>query len=144
MNTTDSCGRNSSIMRNLMTEAADWIVIAFLSILPLTVIAIFFYGLFCIIAPAPACSMEKLGRISRNPFIGDSTANPFSMYNNPFNPKSPYNRFGPYGNPFSPYSANNPFATETPTIYGHADEGSSEYSETNEDYSAYAAEGGYQ
>jgi hypothetical protein len=128
-----------------MRETFEWIIVTMLALIPVMIIAIFFYGLFCLISTGPACSMEKLATISRNPFIGDSTSNPFSMYNNPFNPKSPYNRFGPYGNPFSPYSANNPFATNTPTIYGHADEGSySEYSDPAEDYSSYAAEGGYQ
>lgn len=80
-------------------------------------------ALSTLLLATPAEGMEKLGRISPNPFLGDGTANPFSMYNNRFNPNSPYNRFGPYGNRFSPYSAYNPFATNTPEIYGHANDG---------------------
>ena len=142
---TGSNWRNFYVMRSFLREVSDWIAMIILAMLPVFAAAIFFYGLFCLFNPAPACAMEKLGTISRNPFIGDSTANPFSMYNNRFNPNSPYNRFGPYGNPFSPYSANNPYATNAPSIYGHADEGGApEYSDGGEDYSAYAAEGGYQ
>jgi hypothetical protein len=72
--------------------------------------------------PAKARSGEYLGRIGSNPFCSDCTANPFAPISNPFNPNSPRNPFGPYGNPFSPYSANNPFATNTPEVYGTADE----------------------
>jgi hypothetical protein len=69
-----------------------------------------------------ANSAEYLGRVGSNPFCSDCTANPWAPINNPFNPNSPRNPFGPYGNPFSPHSANNPFATDTPEIYGTADE----------------------
>ena len=72
--------------------------------------------------PAKAKSGEYLGRIGSNPFCSDCTANPFAPISNPFNPNSPRNPFGPYGNPFSPHSANNPFATNTPEVYGTADE----------------------
>lgn len=107
-----------------MREICDWMVIILASLIPLAVVLIFIIGIICLLSPG-ACSMEKLATISRNPFIGDSTSNPFSLWNNPFYSKSPYNRFGPYGNRFSPYSANNQFATETPGIYGNADEGES-------------------
>ena len=130
-------------MRRFINEVTDWIIVGALTMLPFVAAAIFFYGLFCLFA-APACSMEKLGTISRNPFIGDSTSNPFSMYNNPFNPNSPRNRFGPYGNPFSNYSANNPYATQTPGIYGYADESGASDTGYDDGYSSYAAEGGYQ
>lgn len=65
---------------------------------------------------------EYIGRIGGNPFCSDCTSNMFAPISNPFNPNSPRNEFGPYGNPFSPYSANNPFATNTPEVYGTADE----------------------
>ena len=104
-----------------LRELFDWLVICLFALLPLAAVIIFITGMMCLIAP-PACSMEKLATISPNPFIGDSTSNPFSMWNNPFNANSPYNQFGPYGNQFSPYSANNEFATQTPGIYGYADE----------------------
>ena len=65
-------------------------------------------------------AQDYLGRVSSNPFLPDSTANPFSLYNNEFYPDSPKNPFGIYGNEFSPYSANNPFAVDTPQIYGQA------------------------
>jgi hypothetical protein len=76
----------------------------------------------CFTNVAAANSAEYLGRVGSNPFCSDCTANPWAPINNPFNPNSPRNPFGPYGNQFSPYSANNPFATDTPEIYGTADE----------------------
>ena len=78
--------------------------------------------LLTVITSNNAKSGEYLGRIGSNPFCSDCTANPFAPISNPFNPNSPRNPFGPYGNPFSPYSANNPFATNTPEVYGTADE----------------------
>lgn len=91
------------------------IVYALMSFAALSATFLFLFG-------SSAKSAEYLGRIGSNPFCSDCTANPFAPINNPFNPNSPLNEFGPYGNPFSPYSANNPFATNTPQIYGTADE----------------------
>ena len=62
---------------------------------------------------------EYLGRLSANPFYGDSCSNPFSRCGNPFSAQSPRNEFGPYGNPFSPYSVNNPFGRGV-RVYGDA------------------------
>ena len=140
------------MIKGRLNDLVDVFVVSVLAVLPIAIIAVFMYGLFSLFAPK-ACAMEKLGTISRNPFIGDSTSNPFSMYNNPFNPNSPRNRFGPYGNFFSPYSANNPFAMQSPTIYGHADEGYAGGVEASEPMGdsvgdgyegSYAATGGYQ
>lgn len=74
------------------------------------------------IGAAARARAEYLGRIGSNPFCADCTANPFAPISNPFNPKSPNNPFGPYGNEFSPYSPYNEFATDTPEVYGTADE----------------------
>ena len=71
---------------------------------------------------ATRAKAEYLGRIGGNPFCSDCTSNPFAPIVNPFNPKSLTNEFGPYGNPLSPYSPYNEFATDTPEVYGTADE----------------------
>jgi hypothetical protein len=126
--------------KNILIDSLHIITICIAAVIPLAFIAIFFYGLIALVAPQ-ACAMEKLGTISRNPFVGDSTSNPFSPWNNPFNPNSPRNPYGPYGNPFSPYSPNNPFATQTPGIYGYADEA---YSAEDEQYGQVDQESGYQ
>jgi len=47
--------------------------------------------------------------LSRNPFLWDSTSNPFSDVGSPFGIDSVNNPFSPQGSPFSLYSANNPF-----------------------------------
>jgi hypothetical protein len=103
-----------------MWNFLDLVFVGLIVLIPVLFIAIFVVGLTTLFS-APACSMEKLATISKNPFIGDSTSNPFSAWNNPFNPKSPHNQFGPYGNRFSNYSYNNPYATKSPGIYGYAD-----------------------
>ena len=72
--------------------------------------------------PVKARSGEYLGRIGSNPFCSDCTSNMFAPIVNPFNPNSLTNPFGKYGNEFSPYSPRNPFATNTPEVYGTADE----------------------
>ena len=84
-------------------------------------------ALSTLLLATPAAGMEKLGRISPNPFLGDGTANPFSMYNNRFNPNSPRNHFGPYGNRFSPYSGMNRFSVDAPRVYGGPFEDSDPY-----------------
>jgi hypothetical protein len=124
-------------MRKELQDLVDVCVICVIAVVPVALIAIFMYGLFSLLAPK-ACAMEKLGTISRNPFIGDSTSNPFSMYNNRFSPDSPRNPFGPYGNYFSPYSANNPYSMQSPGIYGYADEG------YNDSTDSYADDGAYE
>ena len=138
--------RRFTEMKGKLNDLVDVAVVSLLAVIPLIVITIFFYGLIAFFTSDKACSMEKLGTISRNPYIGDSTSNPYSLWNNPYYPESPRNPFGPYGNPYSPYSANNPYTTMSPGIYGYADEGygsSSDYYSSNETDS-YAAEGGYE
>lgn len=58
---------------------------------------------------ATSAKAEYLGRLSANPFYGDSCSNPYSRCGNPFSPDSPNNPYGKYGNPYSPYSVNNPY-----------------------------------
>lgn len=58
---------------------------------------------------ASSAKAEYIGRLSSNPFYGDSCSNPYSRCGNPFSPDSPRNPFGKYGNEFSPYSPNNPY-----------------------------------
>jgi hypothetical protein len=52
-----------------------------------------------------------LGNLSADPFLPDSTANPFDK-GSPFAPNGINNPFSPYGSPYSSRSATNPFATE--------------------------------
>ena len=125
-------------MKGRFNDLVDVAVVSLLAVIPLIVITIFFYGLIAFFAPNKACSMEKLGTLSRNPYIGDSTSNPYSLWNNPYYADSPANRYGPYGNPYSPYSANNPYTTMSPGIYGYADEG---YGNSTD---SYANDGGYE
>lgn len=68
-----------------------------------------------------SCGDEYLGRLSSNPYVGDGSANEFSLMNNPYYANSFENDFGPYGNHYSGYSPNNRFATEGPELYGTAD-----------------------
>ena len=120
-----------------MQDLVDVCVICVLAVLPITILIIFTYGVFALFSPK-ACSMERLGTISRNPFIGDSTSNPFSNWNNPYFADSPANPYSEYGNPYSPYSANNPYSMQSPGIYGYADEG------YNDSTDSYADDGAYE
>ena len=80
---------------------------------------------------------QYLGRIGRNPFCSDCTANPFAPIRNPFYANSLTNPFGTYGNRFSPYSPYNPYSVDTPKVYGTAPDPYDAYS--NEDpYTAYS------
>jgi hypothetical protein len=81
---------------------------------------------------------EYLGRIGRNPFCADCTANPFAPIRNPFNPNSLTNPYGPYGNRFSPYSPYNPYSVDTPKVYGTAPDSYDTYSgyDAYDDYAA--------
>jgi len=69
--------------------------------------------------PMPRNSPERLGRLTTNPYLPDSSANAYGRYGNPYAPNSLNNPFGRYGNPFSPNSPNNPFALDTPRLYGN-------------------------
>ncbi len=66
------------------------------------------------IIPAHA---EYIGRMSANPFYGDSCSNPYSRCGNPFDARSPRNVFGRYGNPFSVDSVTNPYGRGV-RVYG--------------------------
>lgn len=123
-------------IRMVVDETLDMIVISLFTIIPLIVIALFLYGIFCLFSP-PACA-EYIGRLSQNPFYPDSCSNQFSTCGNQFDPSSPKNQFGPYGNQFSPYSTG-PFGSGL-RVYGDAapdpaGEGGGD---------GYAAEGGYE
>lgn len=109
-------------MLKKLSEISEVMVVATLATIPFLFLTIFLYGAMSLIWPRPSCSEEYLGRVGSNPFCGDCTANPFAPIANPFSANSINNEFGPYGNPYSPYSANNPYAVDTPSVYGHADE----------------------
>ncbi|HXH07686.1 MAG TPA: hypothetical protein VNI83_13975 [Vicinamibacterales bacterium] len=59
-----------------------------------------------------------LGRLSRNPYLPDSTSNPYGRFGSSYSPDSIANPYSPYGNPYSPYSATNPYATRAPRLFG--------------------------
>jgi len=125
-------------VRKLFNEVTDMAVVTFLAVMPLFIIFVFIYGIFCIFS-TKACA-EYIGRISRNPFYADSCSNQFSECGNQFSPNSPKNQFGPYGNPFSPYSAGE-FGRGL-RVYGDAaPDPAGEGAGAVDDY---AAEGGYQ
>jgi hypothetical protein len=58
-----------------------------------------------------------LGRLSRNPYLPDSTSNPYGRFGTSYSPNSIANPYGPYGNPYSPYSTTNPYATQAPRLF---------------------------
>lgn len=110
------------MLSNKLSNIIEVFIVAVIASLPIVLLAIFFYGLVMILWPTPSCGGEFIGTMNSNEFDPDSCANPFSKCGNPFSPVSPNNPFGPYGNPYSPYSVNNPYATDAPSLYGHADE----------------------
>lgn len=59
---------------------------------------------------------EYLGRLSVNPYLPDSTSNPFGRFGSPYS-NSIRNPYGRYGSRFSPNGVTNPYAIETPRIY---------------------------
>ena len=48
--------------------------------------------------PMPRQSPKRLGRLSANPYLPDSTANPYGRYGNRYAPNSLKNPYGRYGN----------------------------------------------
>ena len=71
--------------------------------------------LFLCGAPIPA-SAEYLGRLSSNPYLADSTSNPYGRYGSPYSPDSINNPWGRYGSRWSNESVHNPYATNPPAI----------------------------
>ncbi len=67
----------------------------------------------------PGRAPDHLGRLSTNPYLPDSTANPYGRAGNRYAPNSLNNPYGRYGNKFSPNSPNNPYALDTPRLYGN-------------------------
>ena len=135
--------RRLTEMKGKWNDLVDVAVVSLLAVIPLIFITIFFYGLVAFFSNQ-ACSMEKLGTISRNPYIGDSTSNPYSLWNNPYYADSPRNPYGPYGNRYSPYSANNPYTTMSSGIYGYADEGYGDGYDNYNNVDSYATDGAYE
>ena len=75
--------------------------------------------LLCLVLSAPfmqTVQAEDLGNLSANPFLFDSTANPFGQ-GSAFAQNGVNNPFSLYGSPFSNQSATNPFATDAPKLY---------------------------
>jgi hypothetical protein len=68
--------------------------------------------------PTPERVPDHLGRLSTNPYLPDSTANPYGRSGNRYAPNGLNNPYGRYGNKFSPNSPNNPYALDTPRLYG--------------------------
>jgi len=74
--------------------------------------------LLSLIVASFAHADEYLGRIGRNPYCVDCTANRYSLLMNPYYPYSLTNPFGPYGSWWSPYSFRNRYSVDTPKLYG--------------------------
>lgn len=72
--------------------------------------------LFSAVAFSSAFAQVDLGNLSANPFLKDSTSNPFGG-GNQFDPKSIKNPYGQYGSVYSNKSATNPYATDAPKLY---------------------------
>ena len=51
-----------------------------------------------------------LGQLSANPYLPDSTANPYGVYGSPYSGTSINNPYSVYGSPYSSQSPNNPYA----------------------------------
>lgn len=71
--------------------------------------------ILALIASTPAAA-DYLGRLSSNPYLSDSTSNPYSRYGSPYSSDSINNPYGRYGSPYSNESVNNPYATNPPRI----------------------------
>lgn len=65
---------------------------------------------------ATPASADYLGRLSSNPYLADSTSNPYGRYGSPYSSNSINNQFGRYGSPYSNESVNNPYATNPPHV----------------------------
>ena len=59
---------------------------------------------------------EYLGRLSNNPYLPDSTSNPYGRYGSRYSPDSINNPYGRYGSQYSNESVTNPYATNPPSI----------------------------
>jgi hypothetical protein len=59
---------------------------------------------------------EKIGALSSNPYLQDSTSNPYGS-NSRYGSNSVNNPYSKYGSPYSSQSANNPYATDAPKLY---------------------------
>ena len=59
---------------------------------------------------------EYLGQLSSNPYLPDSTSNPYGRYGSRYSPDSINNPYGRYGSPYSNESVNNPYATNPPHV----------------------------
>ena len=68
--------------------------------------------------PASDDDGTYLGRLSENPYLPDSIANPYGRFGNRYAPDSLNNRHGRYGSRYSPYSSKNPYAVRTPKLFG--------------------------
>jgi hypothetical protein len=58
-----------------------------------------------------------LGKISDNPYLSDSIANPYGQYGSPYSSTSIYNTVGRYGSSVSSTSAFNSLASQPPILY---------------------------
>jgi hypothetical protein len=65
---------------------------------------------------ASSADAQYLGRLSSNPYLPDSTSNPYGRYGSPYSPDSINNPYGRYGSKYSNESVNNPYALNPPRI----------------------------
>lgn len=68
--------------------------------------------------PDSGSGVRYLGRLSQNPYLPDSTVNPYGPYGSRYSPDSIRNPYGRYGSPYSPSGVTNPYSTSTPLLFG--------------------------
>jgi len=76
-----------------------------------------FLVLFCILASFAVAADEYLGKLSVNPYDGDSTSNPYGQHGSQYSAGSINNPYGQFGSRYSNDSATNPYATNAPDLY---------------------------
>ena len=70
-----------------------------------------------VLASASLYAQVDLGSLSSNPYLQDSTSNPFGTHGSKYSPNSINNPYGTYGSKYSNKSATNPYATDAPKLY---------------------------
>ncbi len=70
-----------------------------------------------LLATSVMVSGQYLGRLTVNPYLGDSVSNPYGLYGSPYSSQSILNPYTVYGSPYSAQSWLNPYTTLAPRLY---------------------------
>ncbi len=79
-------------------------------------ISALFISLASFLISTSAFTQIDLGNLSNNPYLIDSTANPYGA-GSKYDPNSVNNPNGTFGGKYSPKSATNPYAIDAPKLY---------------------------